>query len=263
MKEGRKKDRNAVQKGLIVCLVLLAAVGSAMLVQENIAVINPKADHILPIYSVETSKAEVALTFDAAWGDEDLDDILAILDRQNVKGTFFVTGGWVADYPEAIKKIVAAGHELGNHGDNHKHMSQLSDEANQKEIVGCHEKVKELTGKEMKLFRPPYGDYNEALIKTATKCNYFSIQWNVDSLDWKDYGVDGIIKTVVENKNLVNGSIILMHNGAKYTKDALEQTIVNVKKRGYEFVSVSELIYKDHYYIDHTGRQFKVEEGRT
>lgn len=253
----KKLFTHALVNRIFIALLLIAGTGFFVrAVQENVYIYNPKANHNLPIYNVDTTDPVVSLTFDAAWGDEDLDDILAILDRQNVKATFFITGDWVSRYPEAIKKIVAGGHDLGSHGDNHKHMSQLSDEENKKEIAGCHEKVKALTGVSMDLFRAPYGDYNEALITTATACKYYSIQWDVDSLDWKDYGVDRIIKTVVNHKNLGNGSIILLHNGAKYTRDALEETIIGLKKKGYGFAPVSELIYRENYYIDHAGKQF-------
>lgn len=210
----------------------------------------------LPIYSVETNEKEISLTFDAAWGDEDLDDILAILKKQEVKATFFVTGDWISTYPEAIQKIQKAGHDLGSHGDNHKHMTRLSVEENQKELKGCYDKMKALTGIEMDLFRAPYGDYNETLVDTAKKEGYQVIQWDVDSLDWKDYGVESIIKTVVEHKQLRNGSIILLHNGSKYTKDALDQTIAGLKEKGYCMVPVSELLHKKEQYIDHTGRQY-------
>ena len=120
-----------------------------------------------------------------------------------------------------------------------------------------HEKVKELTGVDMNLFRPPYGDYDDAVILNAKENGYYTIQWDVDSLDWKDYGVDSIIDTVVNHKNLGNGSIILCHNGAKYTKEALEAMIVGLKEKGYEIVPVSELIYREDYHMDVTGRQIK------
>jgi len=110
---------------------------------------------------------------------------LAILAEKGVKATFFVTGDWVKKFPEAIKKIADTGHDLGNHGDNHKHMSQLSADENRQEIMGAHEKVKELTGIDMVLFRPPYGDYNNTVLEAATSCNYYSIQWDVDSGDRK------------------------------------------------------------------------------
>ena len=168
-----------------------------------------------------------------------------------------MTGEWVEKYPEDVKKIYEAGHDLANHSENHKNMSQLSDADCQSELNKVHEKVKKLTGVDMELFRPPYGDYDNHVIRNATCCGYYTIQWDVDSLDWKDYGVDSIVKTVCEHKNLRNGSIILMHNGAKYTAEALPKVIEGLKGKGYEIVPISELIYKENYHLDVSGRQFK------
>lgn len=136
-------------------------------------------------------------------------------------------------------------------------MSQISDEEKKEELMKVHTKVQELTGYEMFLFRPPYGDYDNAVVKTAKDCGYFTIQWDVDSLDWKDYGVDSIIKTVTQHKHLGNGSIILCHNGAKFTAQALDTLIATLKNEGYSFVPISELIYKDNYHMNHEGRQIK------
>ncbi len=210
----------------------------------------------LPIYCVKTDRKQIALTFDGAWGNEDTATLLEILDRQDIKATFFFTGGWVSAFPEDIKTIAEKGHEIGNHSENHKQMSTLSLEQCKEELIKVHEKVKELTGNEMTLFRPPYGDYNDTVIKAANELGYHVIQWDVDSLDWKDYGADSIFRTVTSHKHLGNGSIILMHNGAKYTKDALEKIIIELKKQGYEFVTVSNLIYTENYQMDHEGRQY-------
>lgn len=137
----------------------------------------------LPIYCVDTQKNQVALSFDAAWGNEDTQEILDILAKHNVHVTFFMTGGWVDSFPDDVKRIAAAGHDLGNHSENHKNMSQLSDEQCKQEIMKVHDKVKALTGIEMQLFRPPYGDYDNHVIKDAYECGYFPIQWSVDVLD--------------------------------------------------------------------------------
>jgi len=212
-------------------------------------------DRELPIYCVQTEEPKIALTFDAAWGNDDTRKIMEILKKHDVKVTFFMTGGWVDSYPDDVKMILAEGHDLGNHSENHKNMSQISDSEKEKELMSVHNKVKELTGYDMFLFRPPYGDYDFKLIKVARKCDYYAIQWDVDSLDWKDYGVDSIIKTVTQHSHLGNGSIILCHNGAKYTAEALDTLITTLKDAGYQFVPVSELIYKDQYYMDHEGRQ--------
>jgi len=210
----------------------------------------------LPIYCVKTDKPQIALTFDGAWGNEDTATLLEILERQEVTATFFFTGGWITNFPDDVKTILSKGHEVGNHSENHKQMSKLSKEQCKEEIQIVHDKVKDLTGLEMTVFRPPFGDYNDTVIAAANELGYHVIQWDVDSLDWKDYGCDSIIHTVTNHKHLGNGSIILMHNGAKYTKDALEEMIVCLKEQGFEFVKVSELIYTENYQMDHEGRQY-------
>lgn len=215
----------------------------------------------LPIYCVDTDEKVVALTFDSAWGTEDLDQILSILKKHNAPATFFVTGEWAKKYPEAIISIDAAGHEIANHGNSHKHMPQLSKEDMAAEIQGCHNTVYNLIGKDMTLFRAPYSDWNDTVVEVAHSMGYMSINQSVDSLDWKDYGIDSIIRTVCEHKNLENGSIILLHNGATYTKDALDVMLTGLEKQGYSFVKVSKLIYTSNYYLDHTGKQFSGEKS--
>ena len=242
--------------GLLFFCVSIAGIIVSIIIGED-AVMTGRSNREIPIYSVDTKEKKVALSFDAAWGNEDTAEILAILKKQDVKVTFFMTGEWVEKYPEDVKAIAAAGHDLGNHSENHKQMSKLTYEECQDEIMKVHEKVETLTGVSMCLFRPPYGDYNDTLIKAAEEKGYYSIQWSCDSLDWCDYGAENIIKTVLHHRNLGNGSIILMHNGAKYTKDALESVITGLKELGYEIVPISELIYSEDYEIDHTGRQFK------
>lgn len=209
----------------------------------------------LPIYRVETDKKQVALSFDAAWGNEDTKKILDTLKKYNVKVTFFMTGGWVKSYPDDVKAIYEAGHDLGNHSENHKNMSKLSDSEIKSELDQVTKKVKDITGYTMFLFRPPYGDYDNHVITNAKGCGYYSIQWDVDSLDWKNYGVDNIINTVLNHKSLHEGSIILMHNGAKFTAEALPKVIEGLKEKGYEIVPISELIYKDNYHMEHDGSQ--------
>lgn len=209
----------------------------------------------LPIYCVDTPDKKIALTFDAAWGNEDTQNILDILAKYDIHVTFFMTGGWVESYPDDVKAILAAGHDLGNHSENHKNMSQISDAEKKQELMSVHERVKELTGYEMFLFRPPYGDYDNAVIRVAEECGYYPIQWDVDSLDWKNYGVDSIIQTVCNHKHLGNGSIILCHNGAKYTAEALDTMIQTLLDAGYEFVPLSELIIRENYHMNTEGRQ--------
>ena len=209
----------------------------------------------LPIYSVETPEKLVAVTFDAAWGADDTDDLLSILKQYDVKATFFLCGYWVDKYPDEVKKIYADGHDIGNHSNTHAHGAQLSLAQNKEEIINADEKIRNLLGISMDLYRPPYGEYNNTVIQAAEDCKYYPIQWDVDSLDWMNRGVDDEVNRVLHNKNLRNGSIILFHNDAKYTPEALPIILRGLKAQGYTIVPVSTLIYRDNYKIDSEGRQ--------
>lgn len=256
LKDSKRQNTKMFFKcGCVVCTLLLLGFAFVRFAMPAITVTGAAKTRKIPIYCVGTDKKQVALSFDAAWGNEDTDTLLGILAENNVKTTFFMTGGWVDSYPDDVKKIAAAGHDLGNHSENHKQMSQLSAADCQSEISAVTKKVKALTGTDMSLFRPPYGDYNNQLIDSANSLNYHVIQWSVDSLDWKDYGADSIVDTVLNHKDLKDGAIILMHNGAKYTKDALPRVIKGLKEKGFEIVPVSELIYKENYHTDNTGMQ--------
>jgi polysaccharide deacetylase family sporulation protein PdaB len=253
MKEKMKKWKAKML--FVLCVAVVVVGGIHFLPQAVVSTSSTVGERELPIYCVQTEEKKVALSFDAAWGDEDTAKILEILKNHNVHVTFFMTGGWVDEYPEDVKAIYEAGHDLGNHSQNHKNMSQLSEAEIAQELDSVTQKVKELTGYEMFLFRPPYGDYDNEVITVAKECGYYAIQWDVDSLDWKDYGVDSIINTVCNHEHLGNGSIILCHNGAKFTAEALDTLLTNLEEQGYEIVPVSELIYRDNYHMDNEGRQ--------
>lgn len=183
--------------------------------------------------------------------------MMETLDKHNVKATFFMTGGFVSDNPECVKTLVEKGHELGNHSEHHYDMATITAGEMKTEIMDVHKKVKELTGKDMKVFRPPYGSYNNELIDTVYGCDYYPIQWDVDSLDWKNYGVQNIIDTVCNHKSLDCGSIILCHLGAKYTSQALDEMLTKLQDMGYEIVPVSKLIMTEGYHMDANGMQIK------
>lgn len=134
-------------------------------------------------------------------------------------------------------------------------MNQLSAEQIAKELADCHQAVKDLTGIEMDLFRPPFGEYNNTVVQTSFDNNYYPVQWDIDSLDWKNFGVDHEVNQVLNHKNLGNGSIILFHNDAKFTPAALPTILKGLKDKGYEIVPISQLILRDSFEMDHTGRQ--------
>ncbi|MCL2049961.1 MAG: polysaccharide deacetylase family protein [Defluviitaleaceae bacterium] len=208
-----------------------------------------------PIFSVDTDEKKAAITLNAAWGAEDTDALLKIMADNDVLATFFFCGSWVDRFPDELRKFAAAGHEIANHGDTHAHVSQLNLAQNKKEIMDCHHKIKAVTGIEPNLYRPPYGEYNDTVLAAAEQSNYYTIQWDVDSLDWKAVGRQYEIDRVLKSEKLKNGSIILFHNGAKYTPQTLDTVIKGLKAKGYELVRVSDLIYKENFEIDHSGRQ--------
>lgn len=209
----------------------------------------------LPIYAVDTNEKKVALTINCAWNADDVDKIIEVLNKCNIKVTFFMVGDWVEKYPEAVKKIHEAGHEIGNHSFSHPHVNKLGQQENENEILKCSKLIKALTGEETKLYRAPYGEYNDTVIKTARNVGHEAIQWSVDTLDYE--GLDGSQMWDRLNNKLANGSIILMHNGTEHTADSLELLINNIKDKGYEIVKVSDLIYDGDYTIDANGIQRK------
>ena len=237
---------------LFLALIFLSTTYS-IIWNSSVLSVFKKNERIIPIYCVDTEEKKIAISFDAAWGSDLTPELLNILKQYNVKTTFFLVAFWVDKYPEMVKRIDEEGHEIGNHSAKHPKMSQLSKEQITEELTITSNKIEKITGKKVSLFRPPFGDYNNTLMKTANELGYYVIQWDVDSLDYKDYGCSAIIDRVISKVN--NGSIVLFHNNATYTKDALPIILEKLKEKGYSIVPVSELIYKDNYYIDHTGKQ--------
>jgi polysaccharide deacetylase family sporulation protein PdaB len=204
---------------------------------------------------VETSEKKVAISFDCAWGVEHTDKLLDMMEQHNVRCTFFAVQFWVEKYPEYVKKFVDAGHEIGTHSRTHPYMSKLSKAQIQDELTTSSQAIEKLTGKKVTLFRPPYGDYNDTLIKTSNELGLYPIQWNVDSLDWKNLSATEISLRIVNG--VTNGSIILCHNNGLHTAEALPMLFSTLKNRGYRFVPIGELIYKTDYTLDVTGKQHK------
>lgn len=208
---------------------------------------------LIPIYSVGREDKKVAITFDCAWGTEHTDAILNALKVSNVRATWFMVEFWSEKYSDYVKKISDFGHEIGTHSSTHSYMSKQNAEEIRLELSTSSEAIKSITGKEVELFRPPYGDYDDLLIKTAAEQGLYTIQWDVDSLDWKDLSATDIALRVINGVR--SGSIILMHNNGLHTAEAVPIILETLKNRGYSFVPVGELIYRENYFIDGTGRQ--------
>ena len=211
----------------------------------------------LPIYCVQRDQKMVAISFDAAWGNEDTQELIDIMDRYDITATFFVVGSWVDKYPESVKALSDAGHEVMNHSDSHAHMSQLSTQEIVADLNACNDKIEAVTGVRPTLVRPPYGEYDDHVINAVRSMGMEPIQWDVDSLDWKDLSASEITQRVV-NK-VQPGSIVLFHNAALHTPEALPGIIETLLQEGYTFVPISQIILPGEcgtdYTIDHTGRQ--------
>lgn len=207
----------------------------------------------LPIYCVKRDNKAVSLTFDAAWGNEDTQMLIDILGKYNVKATFFIVGAWVDKYPDSVKALSDAGHEIMNHSNNHEHFSKLSSQQIITNITTCNNKISAVTGVTPTLFRAPYGEYDDHVIKTLKSMGMYTIQWDVDSLDWKDLSASEITRRVTSKVEA--GSIVLFHNAALHTPEALPSIIEYLIQNGYSIVPVSELLLKGDYTIDHIGRQ--------
>ena len=213
----------------------------------------------LPIYSVETDEKKIAISFDCAWGVDHTDTLLDTMAKNDVTCTFFAVQFWVEKYPEYAKKIVESGHELGTHSRTHSYMSKQSEEEIRDELTTSSKAIEKITGQKVTLFRPPYGDYDDEVINTCLGMGIYPIQWDVDSLDWKNLSATEIAMRIVNGAK--PGSIILCHNNGLHTAEALPLVFSTLKNRGYEFVTIGELIYKDHYTIDHNGRQWQNPKG--
>ena len=234
-----------------VCLLAGAAAVGVTVSSTTQAVQTAAAPKTNPIYRVESDKKQVAISFDAAWGDEETNRLLDILDRYDVKATFFLVGDWVEKYPNDVKTIAAKGHDIGNHSDTHPHMPQLGLSGETNEVRACNDKIKALTGSAPTLFRAPYGDYDNNLVSCVKGLGMYCVQWDVDSLDWMDPSPEELCENVLGK--VKDGSIVLMHNGAKNTPAALPSIIKGIRAKGLEIVLIKDLIPEGEYYTDAQG----------
>lgn len=212
----------------------------------------------LPIYCVQTDKKQASITFDCAWGADDIPDILQALKNENIKASFFIVGQWAEKYPDIVRMISLDGHDIANHSYSHLRLGEMDRGRINSEIQLCGNKLAELAGGKIELFRPPYGDYNNSVVETARELGYYTIQWDVDSLDWKPGISREEILTRICNK-IKPGSIILFHNDTAHTAKMLPDIISALKNMKYELLPVSQLIMRNNYIIDSEGRQKKLD----
>ena len=237
----------------IITVILLFCVAGILTNQEETIATSSTSQKLLPIYKVKTNEAKVALTMNCAWNADDIDNILEVLENNDTQITFFMVGDWIDKYPEAVKKIYDAGHEIGSHSDTHPHVNNLSYEENIEEIENSNNKIEKITGNRTNLYRTPYGEYNGTVIKAAQDKGYYPIQWSLDTLDYTGLTGEEMWNRIKDK--IGAGDIILMHNGTDHTADSLDKILKNIKNKNLEIVKISELIYKENYIIDVNGVQ--------
>lgn len=249
--------KNSIKSAVIIVIVaILLSInfmgGTSAMVYYN------QVPRLVPIYNVETEEKKVAITFDSAWGADKTLKILDTLKTYNATGTFFLVGFWVDEYPDMVKTIDEQDVEIGTHSNTHPDFAKLSEEQMCSELSTSIEKITSITGKDVKLFRSPYGSYNNTSIKVAEELGLKTIQWNIDTLDWKGLSGNEMLNRVL--KKIENGSIILCHNNSDNILDGLTLILDKLTSMGYKFVSVSDLILHENYFIDNLGVQRKNQE---
>ena len=247
-----KKNRSLLSTlGFVLVIVLM------FWTVNNPAIVGASAStRLLPVYSVQRDDKVVALSFDAAWGNEDTQMLIDILNKYNVNTTFFLVGDWVDKFPESVKALHDAGNEIMNHSSDHAHFSKLSEDEIVADISRCNEKIAAITGVTPSLFRCPYGEYDDHVINAVNSMGMTAVQWDVDSLDWKGISAEEIKSRVL--KNIKPGSIVLFHNAAENTPQALPGIIEGLLAEGYTIVPISQILLDGDYTIDHTGKQCPV-----
>jgi len=240
-------------------VVLLAVLAAHVSMRDAPAIMAAAAKRELPVYNVDTKEKKLSISFDAAWGRANTEGILDILDQYDAKTTFFLVGFWAEKHPDLVAEIVARGHEIGNHSATHPHMNSLSEGQIREELRRCSDLVAAITGTPTTLFRPPYGEYNDQVVVTSREMGYECVQWNIDSLDWKNISAEDMVRRCTKNVN--PGDIVLFHNDSKYILEALPKILAYYIEAGYKIIPVSQLLLGGETWIDHAGKQHSLTPG--
>lgn len=248
------KTENPLKRDIaLIVLMLLWVLVIVFAVSYTLATTASAEERRLPVYCVETDVKEIALTFNCAWGTEGLDEILELLTKENIKCTFFFVGEFAENNPEAVRKIYNEGHETGNHSMKHTDPVTQSFSEIVSDINACNELLFSLTGVSPALYRAPAGSYDNKTVEAAESLGMTAVQWDVDSIDWKDPAPEKIVSRVTGKA--ANGSIVLFHIGKENTIEALPTIIKNLKNQEYSFCTVGEMLIEGETWIDNTGRQ--------
>ncbi|WKV08126.1 delta-lactam-biosynthetic de-N-acetylase [Thermoanaerobacterium sp. CMT5567-10] len=193
------------------------------------------------IFTGDTTKKDIYLTFDEGYENGYTPKILDILKANNVKAAFFVTGPYIKEHGDLVKRMVAEGHIVGNHTVNHPSLPKISDEKVKSEITGLAEMFKSLTGKDMHYFRPPMGEYSERTLYITKSLGYKTVFWSLALADWQPLpgGPEESYNTVMSR--IHPGAVILLHAVSKDDTMALDRILKDLKAQGYVFKTLDDL----------------------
>ncbi len=242
-----------LKTAVLITALLFAVLSATFVLISQIGISAMSEKRLVPIYRVDKATNEVAVTFNCANGTEDIDSILATLGKHNVTATFFMLGLWAEAHPQEVLKIYESGHEIGNHSYSHKDPVKMTTESVTEDIEKCNSIVKEITGISPEYFRAPSGSYDNKTINAAKSLGMTVIQWDTDSVDWKNISSKEIIKRVTSK--VKSGSVIQLHTGTEHTADSLDEILTFLDDNGFECVSVGNLLYKNNYSVDSNGVQ--------
>lgn len=240
-------------------IILIIFSATSVLAEENFKN-NYSSRRLVPIYQVDRDDQKITLTVDGAWGSNQTEALLELFKKEDINVSFFFAGIWLKNNPELVEKIIAAGHQIYNHSYSHPHFNKLNKSEIKAELEKTEAIIKEYQESEskIKLFRPPYGEYNDLLIQTARELGYQVVQWSLDSHDWMDPGKEYIVERVISNIN--SGDILLFHNNSNNIVEILSE-IIPLLKKDYQFVKIEDLIYNKNYQINSlTGLQSKTKD---
>ncbi|MEG7284290.1 polysaccharide deacetylase family sporulation protein PdaB [Bacillus sp. 0909A] len=231
-------------KQLIIILIAAFAAASFFYIQRAVPLpvfstdSGPKA-----IYKGETDSKDIALTFDISWGDKKAEPILNTLKANGIKNaTFFLSASWAERHPDTVARIVKDGHQIGSMGYAYKNYANLEDSEIKKDINRAQTAFEKLGIKDIRLLRPPTGQFNKNVLSIAKQYNYTVVHYSVNSHDWTNPGVEKIVNNV--NRQVSGGDIILLHasDSAKQTEEALPEIIQHIREKGLKNVNVGDLI---------------------
>ncbi len=240
-------------KYLVIMLLISVLLAINIFGSPSAVVYFGQVPRLVPIYGVDEPEKKVAITFDSAWGADKTLGILELLKKYDAKATFFLVGFWVDKYPDMVRAIDEQGIEIGTHSNTHPDFVNLTEEQMKLELTTSIEKIENITGKKVGLFRAPYGSYNNTMLNLTDSMGLKTIQWSIDTLDWKGLSGGEMVSRVLNKVS--TGDIILCHNNSDNILDGLELILNRLTTKGYKFVSVGDLIIKDNYYIDNLGIQ--------